>query len=174
MQNLLKYLALTHTSDTIPINPERTWTNVTNPFTCVILIKRYVQSHIRRVRLFNDNNSQVKTFCDFRFLPNLISPDVFELTDTSVWVYNTQTLYLDCPRSHKTFPGCQLCALDILRNCSLQTYKVWPARICFLNRLTYYFQTLICKYMFADRLIYDEKVAKKALYQIVSGNHHWY
>lgn len=80
--------------------------------------------------LFDNDNPKVKTLCNFRFLPDLISPAVIDLTDNSVLVYNTETIYLNCPRSHKTIPGCQICVIDIPCNCSLQASDwYYPPRL---------------------------------------------
>lgn len=78
--------------------------------------------------LFQNNVKQVSQLCNFRFLENHISHDIIELTPTSVLVYDSEDLYLDCPQNQRRIPGCTFCVIEIPCKCSLSTRLLYFAQ----------------------------------------------
>ena len=75
--------------------------------------------------LFSNNRQQIKSLCDFRFRPHLLQSDIIELSATSVLVYNSHNLILDCPKEQKIVPGCVFCIVHIPCRCSLSTNSMY-------------------------------------------------
>lgn len=53
--------------------------------------------------LFENNVNQVSALCNLRFLENHISHAIYELTPTSVLVFYSEDLHLDCLQRQRTF-----------------------------------------------------------------------
>jgi len=79
------------------------------------------------IGLFANNKQWVKKNCDFRFLPDLLKPQILELSYTSALVYNSWNLALDCPQSKRVLPGCAFCVLQIPCQCSISTVDLFYA-----------------------------------------------
>ena len=47
--------------------------------------------------LYANNIAQIKELCNICFLPNVLKSNIVELSPTSVLLYNTPTVVLDCP-----------------------------------------------------------------------------
>ena len=75
--------------------------------------------------LFQNDVKQVSRLCNFRFLENHISHDIIELTPTSVLVFDSEELDLDCPQSQRKIPGCTFCVIDLPCRCSLSSKNVY-------------------------------------------------
>ncbi|KAK3099326.1 hypothetical protein FSP39_002667 [Pinctada imbricata] len=71
--------------------------------------------------LFSNNRDQIKKYCDFRYVPNLVKSNIIELSPTSVLVYNIKNLVLNCPSEQKVIPGCHFCVIHVPCRCSLSS-----------------------------------------------------
>ena len=71
--------------------------------------------------LYNDNREQIQNTCNFRFLPNTISPSLTLLNQTHILIYNISTLTLQCSNGIKVQKGCFFCILMLPCNCSIIT-----------------------------------------------------
>ncbi|XP_062574148.1 uncharacterized protein LOC134235987 [Saccostrea cucullata] len=77
--------------------------------------------------LYSNDVKQVQKLCDFRFITSLLKSNIFEITSTSVLLYNTPTLVLDCPKEQKVLKGCTFCIIHIPCRCSLSTQSLFYA-----------------------------------------------
>ena len=75
--------------------------------------------------LFSNNRMQVHNLCDFRYVPNLLRTDLIEISPTSVLVYNSPNLALNCPKEEKVIPGCKFCIVHVPCRCSLSTNSLY-------------------------------------------------
>lgn len=80
--------------------------------------------------LFANDKSVVNKFCDFRFMENHLSPTAIELSATSVLIYNSFNLVIDCPKYQDIKHGCSMCVMTLPCQCSITT-KHWyfPPRL---------------------------------------------
>lgn len=78
--------------------------------------------------LYSNNIKAVHKYCNFRYLQDY-QPEssIIELTPTSVLIYRTARLSLDCPSEQTVIPGCQFCIVNIPCKCSLSTNKLYFA-----------------------------------------------
>ena len=80
--------------------------------------------------IFLNNPKLVKRLCNFRFVQNVLKPNIIELTPTSVLVYKVKSLTLDCPKEQKVIPGCTFCIMNIPCKCSYSTSDLYlPPRL---------------------------------------------
>ncbi|XP_062585400.1 uncharacterized protein LOC134247076 [Saccostrea cucullata] len=77
--------------------------------------------------LFANDVRKIKELCNFRYLQNLLKSNILELSPTSVLLYNTPTVVLDCPKEKKVLKGCAFCVLHIPCRCSLSTEALFFA-----------------------------------------------
>lgn len=78
--------------------------------------------------LYFNNAKDVHRHCQFRYLQGYtFEPSIVELTPTSVLLYHSPRISLDCPSEQKMLPGCQFCILNIPCRCSLQTSSLYFA-----------------------------------------------
>lgn len=80
-------------------------------------------SHVKTCisALYNNDMKQIKQLCEFRFLENHLTHDIIELNPTSVLVYMSDTLAMDCPDKRLLLPGCQFCVVNLPCKCSLSS-----------------------------------------------------
>ena len=71
--------------------------------------------------LYNNDNKGVHKLCNFRFRPHVLEPQIIELSSTSILLYNTMKVTLNCPQQTKVVPGCMFCLLTIPCKCSVST-----------------------------------------------------
>lgn len=71
--------------------------------------------------LFFNNVAQVKSLCNFRFVPNLLESNIIELSPTSVLIYNVKNIDVDCPNSQRVSQGCTFCIFELPCQCSIST-----------------------------------------------------
>lgn len=88
-----------------------------------------IPSHVQQctIALFNNDMKQVKRLCNFRFLENHLTHDIIELSSTSVLVYQSDTLALDCQNKQTLLPGCRFCVINLPCKCSLATKSLYLA-----------------------------------------------
>ena len=87
--------------------------------------------------IFQNSPKLVKNFCNFRFVPNVLKPNLIELSSTSVLVYKVNSLILDCPKEQKIVPGCTFCIMHIPCKCSFSTDELYlPPRLvtCYTSK----------------------------------------
>ena len=71
--------------------------------------------------LFPDNKTLIFKQCNFRFLPELRNPDIFEISPTSVLLTNIPEVTIKCPNSTVKTPGCKHCIQNIPCLCTIRT-----------------------------------------------------
>ena len=69
--------------------------------------------------IFSNDKQKIKTFCDFKFLPNAISPQIVQISDDSVLIYKYDNLNLMCNDKNITVAGCSFCIFKIPCHCIL-------------------------------------------------------
>jgi hypothetical protein len=79
-----------------------------NPSTCIFA-------------LLPDNKTLIFKQCNFRFLPELTKPDIFEISPTSVLLTNIPEVTIKCPNSTVKAPGCKHCIQNIPCLCTIRT-----------------------------------------------------
>ncbi|XP_033734065.1 uncharacterized protein LOC117323140 [Pecten maximus] len=80
--------------------------------------------------LFYNHKESVKETCDFRFVPNSLSPSIKELSPSTLLLYHITMLALDCPSGQKIIKGCTFCVIQIPCRCSLTSDNLFmPPRI---------------------------------------------
>ena len=80
--------------------------------------------------LFTNSKEKVHALCNFRFLQNAITPSIHELGISSVVVYRSPILSMECSKQHKMIKGCDYCILALPCRCSLFTEKFYfPPRL---------------------------------------------
>ena len=90
--------------------------------------------------LFSNNRMQVQQLCDFRYAPSLLKTDMIEISPTSVLVYNSPNLALNCPKEEKVIQGCKFCIVHVPCRCSLSTNSLYfsPRLVNCYNSTTNY------------------------------------
>ena len=71
--------------------------------------------------LFGNDKSQVKASCDFRFVQNIIEPNITEISPNSLLIYRTPLVSLDCQGNHRMETGCDFCLFKVACKCSIST-----------------------------------------------------
>ena len=80
--------------------------------------------------LFTNSKEKVHALCDFRFLHDAIKPSIHELGVSSVVVYRSPILSMECSKQHKMVKGCDYCILSLPCRCSIITEKAFfPPRL---------------------------------------------
>ena len=80
--------------------------------------------------LFTNSKEKVHALCNFRFLQDAITPSIHELEISSVVVYRSPILSMECSKQHKMVKGCDYCILALPCRCSLFTEKFYfPPRL---------------------------------------------
>ena len=80
--------------------------------------------------LFTNSKEKVHALCDFRFLHDAIKPSIHELGVSSVVVYRSPILSMECAKQHKMVKGCDYCIFALPCRCSLITEKFFfPPRL---------------------------------------------
>ena len=75
--------------------------------------------------LFKDNREEVKSSCDFRFLPHELSSSLEQLNQTHFLLYNISTLNLQCTNSSKIIEGCAFCIIKLPCDCAIMTTQYY-------------------------------------------------
>ncbi|CAC5392153.1 unnamed protein product [Mytilus coruscus] len=73
------------------------------------------------VSIYNNQKEKVIRFCDFRFLHDVIKPKIVALTQSSVVIYKTPQLNMDCNGKQVIKQGCDFCIIQIPCRCSILT-----------------------------------------------------
>ena len=78
-----------------------------------------ITTHSCVLSLYANNKENVKSLCDFRFIPNAIKPQILELNPSSMVLYRTPILSLQCRNEHKMIKGCDFCVVQLPCQCSV-------------------------------------------------------
>ncbi|XP_052083821.1 uncharacterized protein LOC127721190 [Mytilus californianus] len=126
--DLPDFLALTHQHDYyLPLSSNQlTNCQHVSVITCSFNIA-LVPSHVKQctIALFNNDKKQVKSLCNFRFLENHLTHDIIELSSTSVLVYQSDKLAINCHNKQNLLPGCKDCVVSLPCKCSLSTKSLY-------------------------------------------------
>ena len=80
--------------------------------------------------LFTNSKEKVHALCDFRFIQDSIKPSIHEIGVSSVVVYRSPILSMECSKQHKMVKGCDYCIFVLPCRCSLITEKFYfPPRL---------------------------------------------
>ena len=80
--------------------------------------------------LFANNKQLVNRHCNFRVLLNHLSPQIIEMSKSSILVYKSPILELDCKTGKRMIKGCNFCTLTIPCECSVTTTQLYlPPRL---------------------------------------------
>ncbi|XP_069116722.1 LOW QUALITY PROTEIN: uncharacterized protein [Argopecten irradians] len=80
--------------------------------------------------IFYNHKESVKARCDFRFLPNVLSPTITELAPSTLLMYHIPMLALDCPNGQKIIKGCSFCVVRIPCLCTVTAGNLFvPPRL---------------------------------------------
>lgn len=80
------------------------------------------------VNLFQGNPTLIKATCDFRFLTNKLKPQLIQISDTELLVYQTPSITMQCQSELSELNGCNFCILNIPCHCTIitETNKFLP------------------------------------------------
>lgn len=67
--------------------------------------------------LFSRNNEKVHEICDFRFLQNIIKPNLQEIGPGKILVSNIDNITVSCPQHTYSTKGCKFCVVKIPCEC---------------------------------------------------------
>ena len=80
--------------------------------------------------LFTNSKEKVHTPCDFTFLQDAIKSSIHEIGVSSLVVYRSPILSMECSKQHKMVKGCDYCIFALPCRCSLITEKFYfPPRL---------------------------------------------
>lgn len=71
--------------------------------------------------VFTNDKVQIYKNCNFRFRQSLLKPTVLEITASSVLIYNTPKVSVNCPQNQYTIPGCSFCIHSIPCMCTVSS-----------------------------------------------------
>ena len=71
--------------------------------------------------LYNGDKSKIHNLCNFRFVPNAVTPTIRQLDQSHILVINTTSLSLNCPSGIKDLQPCHFCIVQIPCNCSVSS-----------------------------------------------------
>ena len=75
--------------------------------------------------IFQNHKDDVKELCNFRYVPNVIFPNIIPLSHSTVLVHEIEYLMLSCNESRTRIPGCKLCIIQTKCGCSLSTKEMY-------------------------------------------------
>lgn len=80
------------------------------------------------VNLFQGNPTLIKAPCDFRFLTNKLKPQLIQISDTELLVYQTPSITMQCQSELSELNGCNFYILNIPCHCTIitETNKFLP------------------------------------------------
>lgn len=129
--SLPDYFAITPHHDYFISLQSNELTDCIHSSSSILCLSNWPQSPITvpdcTMALFANNVRQVKELCNFRYLQSVLKSNIIELSPTSVLLYNTPTVVLDCPQEKKILKGCAFCVLHIPCRCSLSTEALFFA-----------------------------------------------
>ena len=80
--------------------------------------------------LFANDKTLVHKHCDFRFHLNHLSAQIVELSKSTILVYQSKLLELNCKNERKMINGCTFCLMSIPCECSVSTPQMYlPPRL---------------------------------------------
>ena len=77
--------------------------------------------------LYLNIRHKIKQFCDFRFVHNVLQSKVIELNPSSIILYQTPLLSMECGKEHKMIKGCNFCIIKVPCQCSFTTTNFYLA-----------------------------------------------
>jgi hypothetical protein len=87
--------------------------------------------------LFYDQKDTIHKTCDFRLVPYIAKTRLIELTPSSVLVYHSPRLAMECESDQKIIPGCTFCVIKIPCSCSLTAQDLYlPPRLTHCKHYT--------------------------------------
>ena len=96
-----------------------------NNFHCPLLNSFNSSKESCLLSILNENKENIKSFCDFRFIHNAISPKIISLSHSSLLVYRTPELNIDCSGKQEIRKGCEFCILQLPCKCSVITKNLY-------------------------------------------------
>ena len=116
--------------------------------------------------LFANNKVTVNSYCDFRFVHNQITPKVIEINPSTILLYRTPVLSLECGNEQRMVSGCDYCIMKFPCMCSVTTSqfflqprltacqnetknvtKLHPLNLALLQQ---FFDSSVIKHIYAD------------------------
>ncbi|KAK3105717.1 hypothetical protein FSP39_004121 [Pinctada imbricata] len=80
--------------------------------------------------IFYNLKTLTKQLCDFRFITGAIKPSITELSPSSILLYSTNMMALDCPSGQRIMKGCSFCVIKVPCMCSLTSGDLFfPPRV---------------------------------------------
>ena len=80
--------------------------------------------------LFANDKELISKYCDFRVLLNHLSPQIVEVSKSSILVCKSPNLELDCKSGKRMMKGCNFCTFSIPCECGVSTAKLYlPPRL---------------------------------------------
>ena len=73
------------------------------------------------LHLFQGNKQLIKKYCNFRFLTYVLQPNIIQLTNTDLLIYQTKTIMMQCNSTFTQLQGCDFCIITIPCHCKIQT-----------------------------------------------------
>ncbi|XP_013407917.1 uncharacterized protein LOC106171932 [Lingula anatina] len=120
--DLPKYLAISHDKQHyFPMN-NPTWKKCHGDHVklCPFVYPFRTATHFSCVTaLFFDLSDVITETCNFRFLHNVVQPNVRELSIGKLLLYNITDITVECPTSTTSQPGCQYCVIHYSCFCGL-------------------------------------------------------
>ncbi|CAG2217160.1 unnamed protein product [Mytilus edulis] len=90
------------------------------------------------VSIFENDKDKVHSLCDFRFLHNHITPKIIHLKSSSVVLYKTPEISIDCSGKQIIHQGCDFCIMNIPCQCSIATKLLsYPPSITSCKKSSY-------------------------------------
>lgn len=87
--------------------------------------------------VFFNQKKTVNDLCDFRFLTSMLPPAMYELSPSSLLLYRTPMLALDCANGQQILKGCSFCVIKIPCQCSITADDLYlPPRLGKCNKQT--------------------------------------
>ena len=80
--------------------------------------------------LFGNDKTLVQKHCDFRFHLNHLSAQIIELSKSTILVYQSKLLELNCKKDRKKIKGCNFCLMTIPCECGVSAPQMYlPPRL---------------------------------------------
>lgn len=69
--------------------------------------------------LFANNRDSIQSYCNFRFVHDVIVSKIMELDSNKILLYDSSILSMECNGKHQMVHGCNFCIFDLPCECSL-------------------------------------------------------
>ncbi|XP_060591477.1 uncharacterized protein LOC132746373 [Ruditapes philippinarum] len=121
-----------------------------------------VTSQSCALSLFSNDKELIHSSCNFRFVQNVIKPNLIELDSNAILLYRTPLLSVECKHQHKMIKGCDFCIIKLPCQCSVITSHIYlPQRLIACHNETndisiVHHVNLILLQKFFDKTFHDE------------------